>query len=170
MDFWGLLSGLDPAWLEQLRWAWSVTENLFSDTPSLPPEAGLTGLFIASFLAATILPGGSEILLAGFLTQQPGSAALAWGLCSIGNTLGGMTNWWLARSMPADQLTRHFKPHHLEKVQRHGALTLLGSWLPLIGDALCLAAGWLRLPLLACTFWMLIGKAARYAALVWLVS
>ncbi|MCE9570120.1 MAG: hypothetical protein K8R10_08990 [Rhodocyclales bacterium] len=56
--------------------------------------------------------------------------------------------------------------NRLDALRRHGAPLLLLAWAPIIGDALCAAAGWLRLPLLACTLWMAAGKAARYALVI----
>ncbi|PKO59061.1 MAG: DedA family protein, partial [Betaproteobacteria bacterium HGW-Betaproteobacteria-19] len=55
----------------------------------------------------------------------------------------------------------------LDLVRRHGSLILLLSWVPLIGDALCAAAGLLRLPWISCVWWMAIGKGARYLAIAW---
>jgi membrane protein YqaA with SNARE-associated domain len=46
--------------------------------------------------------------------------------------------------------------------RRHGAPALLLAWAPMVGDALCAAAGWLRLPWLPCAIWMALGKGARY--------
>jgi membrane protein YqaA with SNARE-associated domain len=50
----------------------------------------------------------------------------------------------------------------LAAVRKHGAPALLLAWAPIIGDALCAAAGWLRLPWLPCLLWMALGKGARY--------
>ena len=51
-----------------------------------------------------------------------------------------------------------------------GAPVLALSWVPLLGDALCVAAGWLRLPWWPCLLWLSLGKTARYAVLVWLAK
>lgn len=147
---------------------WLALQDLWADSPRLPAEAGVGLLALASFLAATVLPGGSEVLLAGFLTLHPEQAWPAWWWCSIGNTLGGLLTWWMARSLPPERLTARLDARWLARVERHGAKTLLAAWLPVVGDALCLVAGWLRLPLLACAGWMLLGKAARYALVTWL--
>lgn len=125
------------------------------------PEYGLWGLAIASFLSATVLPGGSEALLWAYLQHAPqaGGAALLW--CTLGNTLGGMSSWWCGRLLPA---RRQPLPYQ-QPLQRWGSPLLVFSWLPLVGDALCLAAGWLRLHWLPCSLCMAAGKFARY----WLV-
>jgi membrane protein YqaA with SNARE-associated domain len=51
-------------------------------------------------------------------------------------------------------------------MRRYGAPMLLLAWTPIIGDALCAAAGWLRLAWLPCALWMALGKGARYAVVV----
>jgi membrane protein YqaA with SNARE-associated domain len=123
-------------------------------------ESGLLGLLLASFLSATVLPGGSEVLLWGFLQLHPGELWPALGLMTLGNTAGGMTSWWCGRYLPRWRKLDTL-PHH-EHLLRWGSLTLLFSWLPLVGDALCLAAGWLKLPWLPCCLAMALGKFLRY--------
>ena len=118
----------------------------------------LWALFGSSFLAATLLPGGSEAVLIGLLTVQPDSAVSAVAVATVGNTLGGLLSYLLGRLIPQ---TRPLKG--LAAVRRYGAPVLLLSWVPLIGDALCVAAGWLRLNPLAAIIYMAIGKFARYA-------
>ena len=127
-------------------------------------ETGLGGLLIASFLAATLLPGGSEVLLWGFLSLHPEQAANALALVTIGNTAGGMTSWACGRFLPRWQRLATLPQH--ERLARWGSPLLLLAWLPLVGDALCLAAGWLRLSWLTCCLFMALGKFARY----WLVA
>ena len=88
----------------------------------------------------------------------------ALGLATLGNTAGGMTTWWCGRYLPRWQKLENLP--HREKLERWGSPTLLLSWLPLVGDALCLAAGWLRIHWLPCCMFMAAGKFVRY----WLVS
>jgi membrane protein YqaA with SNARE-associated domain len=130
------------------------------------PDAGLVGLFVSSFLAATLLPGGSEAVLFALLRLHPEQAALALTLATIGNTLGGMTTYWMARLVP-QQAQSSLSARHLAAAERWGPLSLILAWAPLVGDVLCAAAGWLRLPWLACVFWMTIGKGLRYGLVVW---
>ena len=125
-------------------------------------EAGLAGLFLASFLAATLLPGGSEAVLAALLLVHPGQAAAALLLATLGNTLGGMTTWAMGRMLPRKPLSGETAERHVATLRRYGAPTLLLAWTPIVGDALCAAAGWLRLPWLPCAVWMALGKGARY--------
>ncbi len=123
------------------------------------PDTSLWGLFISSFLAATLLPGGSEAVLFAVLRTYPEQAPFALALATLGNTLGGMSTYLLARLVPQTTL-----PQRLELLRRWGSPALLLAWAPLIGDALCAAAGWLRLNWLASLAWMALGKFARYLA------
>lgn len=123
--------------------------------------AGLWGLFASSFLSATLLPGSSEVVLAGLLYLHPDQAMPALVIASVGNTLGGMSTYWLARLIPKPDT-----PQRVAALTRWGAPALLLSWAPVVGDALCLAAGWLRMPWAACLLFMAIGKTARYALIV----
>lgn len=125
------------------------------------PEWGLAGLFLASFLAATLLPGGSEVVLFAVVRAQPETALPALAIATVGNTLGGMSSYFMGRLIKQQTL-----PARTAWVARYGSLALLLSWVPLIGDALCVAAGWLRANWLACALWMSIGKGARYAAVL----
>jgi membrane protein YqaA with SNARE-associated domain len=131
----------------------------------MQPGAGLAGLFVSSFLAATLLPGGSEAVFFAVVRLHPEQAMAALALDTVGNTLGGMTSYWMARALP-QKLAE--KP--LAMARRWGAPTLALAWAPVIGDALCVAAGWLRLPWLASVSWMAVGKAARYAAVLGLAT
>ena len=124
-------------------------------------EAGLAGLFLASFLSATLLPGGSEAVLFAVIRLHPEQTLPALLLATLGNTLGGMVTYYMGRLLP-----QHLAPEKSALAGRHGAPILLLAWAPIIGDALCAAAGWLRLPPLACAAWMAAGKAARYVVVV----
>lgn len=133
--------------------------------------ASLTSLFLSSFLAATLLPGGSEAVLFAVLKAYPETFWLTLTLASVGNTLGGMVSFGMGWLLPqfrhdgAAETVSHWRTQqlkHIEKVRRHGTPILLLAWVPLIGDALCLAAGWLRLNPWHAALFMLMGKFARY--------
>lgn len=116
---------------------------------------------MVSFLSATLLPGGSEAMLLAFALAHPDNRQAALLLATLGNTLGGMTTYAMGRMLPARaDLAR------LDPVRRHGAPALAFAWMPLVGDALCAAAGWLRLRWLPCLLWMALGKGARYLVLL----
>jgi len=128
-------------------------------------DVSLAGLLAASFLSATVLPGGSEAVLLAVLLAHPEQRDTALLLATVGNTAGGMVSYAMGRFIPRKEL-----PGRLALVQRHGAPALLLSWVPLIGDALCIAAGWLRLPPLRSAFMMALGKGARYALIAGIVT
>ena len=125
-------------------------------------NTGLGGLFLASFLAATLLPGGSEAVFVAVLAAWPERQVEAILLATLGNTLGGMTSYAMARLLPEDSLHKLGK-RPLALARHWGAPVLVLAWLPLIGDLLCVAAGWLRLAWLPCLLWMALGKGLRYA-------
>ena len=122
----------------------------------LSPEGGLAGVFAASFLAATLVPFSSEAVLFGYLKLHPEYAAWAVALATLGNTAGGMSSYLLGRFFPRQELPQ------LELVRKYGAPATLFAWLPLVGDALCVAAGWLRVNWLAALGCMAAGRLARY--------
>lgn len=125
-------------------------------------ELSLGGLFISSLLAATLLPGGSEAVLFGVLKLNPDLLWPALALATLGNTLGGMSSYLLGRILPERKPSKW-----LEFVHRYGSPTLLLAWAPLIGDALCVAAGWLRLNAVYVGLFMAAGKLARYLVIAW---
>src|SRR3954447_3778573 len=102
----------------------------------------LLGLFAVSFAAATLLPMPSEAALYGYLILHPDDATLAVSVATIGNTLGGMTTYLMGRLLPRG---KKFNEKALSLIQRFGAPATFFAWLPVIGDALCAAAGWLRI-------------------------
>jgi len=134
----------------------------------------LAALFLSSFLAATLLPGGSEFVLAGVLATGAAGLWPSLLVATVGNTLGGTTSWLLGRLIPnrVPQGVVHDVPQYLPRseprgraldwVRRWGAPVLVLSWVPVIGDALCIAGGWLRLNLWWSILFMALGKFARY--------
>jgi len=131
----------------------------------LDAQTSLSALFASSFLAATLLPGGSEAVLFGVLKLHPEQLAAALAVATLGNTLGGMSSYLIGRLIPQ---TRPLKG--LETVQRWGTPALLLSWVPLLGDPLCVAAGWLRLNPWWSVLFVAIGKFARYWAIAVLAA
>jgi membrane protein YqaA with SNARE-associated domain len=119
---------------------------------------GLGTLFVSSFLAATLLPGGSEVVLAGVLATGAASLWPALAVATVGNTLGGSSSYLLGRLVP----DRKLGVRALDWVRRWGSPILLLSWVPIIGDALCVAAGWLRLSAWWSVLFMALGKFGRY--------
>lgn len=126
----------------------------------LSSDTSLWGLFVAAFVSATILPGNSEIVVVAVLAKFPDLLWQSVLIATLGNTLGGMTSYVIGRIAPNNAEGRA-----LAWLRRYGEWLLLLSWVPLIGDALCLAAGWLRINPLLSLLMMAIGKFARYLAL-----
>jgi len=124
-------------------------------------EPTLWGLFIGSFLAATLLPGGSEIILFALLKSDPQILWPALGMATVGNTLGGLSSYGIGRLLP-----QRGEMKGLPWIRRYGSFALLFAWAPIIGDALCVAAGWARVNWLPATFFMMLGKFFRY----WVVA
>lgn len=122
-------------------------------------------LFITGFLSATLLPGGSEAGLIATLRLEQYSVFTLVVVATMGNTLGGITNYGIGRWLP--NRTQDEKHGHkaIQWLTKHGYWSLLFSWLPVIGDPLCLAAGWLRMKFWPCLWLVLIGKAFRYSLL-----
>lgn len=133
---------------------------------------GLWGLFGAAFLAATILPLSSELVLGYLLLHHysvPGVLAVA----TAGNVLGALTNYALGRAGIGPVLKKIFRvsPEEIEKARArfktHGTISLLLAWVPVIGDPLTVVAGMLKIDLWVFLALVSIGKFARYAVLSW---
>jgi len=78
-------------------------------------------------------------------------------VATLGNTLGGLSSYLIGRLIPQKKQLKG-----LSVMQRWGSPALLLSWVPLIGDPLCVAAGWLRLNVWWSTLFIAVGKFARY--------
>ena len=120
----------------------------------------LGGLFVSAFVSATVLPGNSEAALLAALHFKPELGLLAVAVASLGNILGGLLTVWLGRRLPPAPP----KPW-LQCLQQLGSVSLLLSWMPIVGDALCGVAGWLRWPWLAVIVYLAMGKILRYLAI-----
>jgi membrane protein YqaA with SNARE-associated domain len=136
------------------------------------------GLFIAAFLAATILPAQSEAGLAALILASPASVALLVATASLGNILGSLANWYLGRCINRLTGQRWFTANAqisraISFYSRYGRWSLLLSWVPVIGDPLTMVAGIMREPLLQFLLFVGIAKTGRYIvvallALQWL--
>lgn len=128
------------------------------------PNIGLAAVFLVSFLAATLLPLGSEPTVFAVVKANE---ALFWpvmAMATLGNTLGAVVNYGMGygarQAFARERATRWFS-----WLERFGAKTLLLAWMPGIGDALCTVAGWLKLPFWQCVLYMAIGKFLRYVVI-----
>lgn len=136
---------------------------------------GYAALFLLSFLAATLLPLGSEWLLVTMLMQKYDPAATV-AVASIGNYLGASTTYcigifggtFLIRKLLRIDIAQQERAERV--YARYGSWSLLLSWLPLIGDPLCLVAGVLKVDFARFSFLVFSGKLARYALVAWLTQ
>jgi membrane protein YqaA with SNARE-associated domain len=140
---------------------------------SLFAAPGYPALFILSFLAATVLPLGSEWFLIGMILKQYDPAATV-AVASVGNLLGACTTWALGLYGGPFLIRRVLRINAAAQAtaeriyRRYGVWSLLFSWLPFIGDPLCLAAGVFRVDLGRFVALVFAGKLARYTAVAWL--
>ena len=134
------------------------------------PEHGLSTIFVVAFVSATLLPMGSEPAVFGFVKLNPDQFWLAVAVATVGNTLGGVVDYWLGLGAH-EAVARGKQTIHLKWLQRLGPKALFFAWLPVVGDPLCAVAGWLKLPFWPSVGWMAVGKFLRYtlmtAALMW---
>ena len=127
----------------------------------------LSALFVSAFTSATLLPGTSDAALVAVLWRNSALAWQALAVATLGNSLGGMLSYGLGRLLP-EKIRHRFSEKTVRHCARWGAPVLLLSWLPLLGDALPFAAGWLRLNWRQSFCFLTLGKFLRYLALMWI--
>lgn len=136
-------------------------------------EYGYVGLFLACFLAATILPFGSELVFAGLLASSKFDPWTCLIIASVGNWLGGMTNYYLGKLGKIEWIERYLKvkKSKIEQIQNwlegKGAIMGFFSFLPVIGDVIAIALGYMRANIYIVSISMLVGKVARYIAIMY---
>ena len=128
---------------------------------------GLFGLFGGTFLAATLIPFPSEGILVGFfLAGFPIIPVLI--IATIGNFLGGLTNYFIGKAASSESLQKKFKlnKNKLEKWEKHfskwGVYLGLLSWIPFVGDPMIVALGYFKVKIIPLSIMMFIGKFLRY--------
>ena len=135
-------------------------------------EWGYVGIFLSAFLAGSILPFSSEIVLVALV--QAGLSPLwcvVW--ATVGNTLGGVTCYLIGRLGKTEWIERYLRINrrHIERAERflhgRGALTAVFVALPYIGDAIAVVLGLMRSNVWLTTFAMAVGKAVRYVAVLY---
>lgn len=133
--------------------------------------ATLLALLLTSFLAATLLPGGSEVLLLALLVERRVEPGLLIVAATIGNTAGSMVNWACGRFLYAYRDARWFpvNPSATDRYarifRRHGSWCLLFAWAPIVGDVFTVIAGTARVPIARFVILVGLGKLARYLVL-----
>ena len=133
--------------------------------------ASYLALFLAAFLAATIVPAQSEAVLVGLILAGDRSLILLLLVATTGNVLGSVVNWLLGRFIerfrdrPWFPVSRPRLAQAEAWYRRFGIWSLLLSWVPIIGDPLTVVAGVLRTPFLTFLILVTIAKAGRYLVL-----
>lgn len=135
-------------------------------------EWGYLGLFLASFLSATVLPFSSEAVLAAMLVGGA-DPIVAVGTATLGNWLGGMSSYglgylgkwhWLEKYFGVKETKlKEWKP----KIDRYGSFFAILSFLPFVGDVISIALGYFRAQFWLTAFWMFLGKLGRYVSIYW---
>jgi membrane protein YqaA with SNARE-associated domain len=136
-------------------------------------QPGYAALFLLSFLASTLLPLGSEWLLVLMLANGYEPVPVV-ATATVGNYLGALTTWlvgiyggeWLIGKV--FRVSAKQQERAREQYRRYGAFSLFFSWLPVIGDPLCLVGGMMRINFWLFTLLVASGKLVRYAVTAWL--
>lgn len=131
-------------------------------------------LFFSAFISSTLFPGGSEAVLAYLVSDATHPLFLLITVATIGNTLGAMTSWGIGRLVSirysTEKLSKESQQKAVTRLQHYGSPILLLSWLPVVGDPLCVAAGWLRIHWLKSLLFITTGKLLRYIVVIYLVG
>ena len=130
-------------------------------------EYGYLGLFVAGFIAATVLPLSSELVFVGLLAAgyNPVLCIVA---ATLGNWAGGLTGYYLGKAGNYEQIKKYTGielqavAKHKTFISKYGAYTALFAWVPVVGDPLTVVLGFVKAPILPVSIYMLIGKLFRY--------
>jgi membrane protein YqaA with SNARE-associated domain len=132
-------------------------------------EWGYFGLFLASFIAATVLPLSSEIVFSVLIVNNY-DLATCLVIATLGNWIGGMSSYalgWLAKWSFIEKYLR-IKKERIQsfkiKIENWGSFIAFFCWLPIIGDPLAVGLGVFKANIIKVSIWMLIGKMIRYLA------
>ncbi|MFN4155769.1 MAG: YqaA family protein [Paracoccaceae bacterium] len=134
----------------------------------------LAGLFLAALVAATLIPAQSEAVLVALIVQGVHPVWLLLVVATAGNVLGSVVNWVMGRFLIrySDRRWFPFSQRQMDKATRWyarwGYWSLLGAWLPVIGDPLTLVAGVLCEPLWRFVLIVTPAKGGRYLVLAWI--
>lgn len=134
-------------------------------------EWGYIGLFIAAMLAGSIVPFSSEIVMVALVKMglDPVGCIIAG---SLGNTVGGMTCYWMGHLGKIEWVEKYFKvkKEKIEKMetflQGKGAMMAFFTFLPAIGEVIAIALGFMRSNIWITTLSMYTGKLIRYILLL----
>ena len=130
-------------------------------------------LFFSAFISSTLFPGGSEAVLVYLSSEANHPIFLLIIIATLGNVLGAMTSWGIGRLISirysVEGLSKASQKKAVERLKKYGSSVLLLSWLPIIGDPLCVAAGWLRIHWLPSLLFISAGKFLRYIVVIYFI-
>lgn len=133
-------------------------------------ELGYVGLFIVCFLAASILPIGSEVFMT-YMFMNDYNYTMVIIVATVGNTLGAFSSYYLGTLGKWKWLEKYFKVPKNKvldmggKIKHYGSWLALLSWVPFIGDIIAVALGFFRVNFVKTAIFLFIGKAVRY--IIW---
>ena len=135
-------------------------------------EWGIPGMFVSAFLAGSVIPFSSELVLVALvkLGVDPTACLIS---ATLGNTLGGMTCYWMGHLGRIDWLEKYFKikKEKIDKMQvrlqGRGAMCAFFAFLPIAGSVLSVALGFMRSNIWITAISMMVGKCFRYAMILW---
>ncbi|MDR0231128.1 MAG: DedA family protein [Dysgonamonadaceae bacterium] len=136
---------------------------------------GYLGLFLGSFLAATILPFSSEILVTGMLLAKA-SPIYVLIVATLGNWLGSLSTYGIGWLGKWEWIEKWFKTSRekiekqQKKITKYGSFLAFFVWLPIIGDVFALALGFYKVNFIKCSTFMLIGKFLRFLIYIMLFN
>lgn len=137
-------------------------------------ELGYLGLFISSFLSATLIPLSPEILL-GVLIFNGFKLWLTILVASLGNFLGGITTYFVGYLGDWKKIEKYFKIKKekvysfKKKIDKFGSFIAFLSWMPILGDILTLSLGFFKVNMKGVFIWMFIGRSLRFIVIAYLI-
>ncbi|MFH2059137.1 MAG: YqaA family protein [Pseudomonadota bacterium] len=135
-------------------------------------DTGYLGLFLAAFLAATVLPLSSEVVL-GILLAHEYHPVFAVGVATVGNVLGAVLNYYLGvlgSTIVFKKILRVSEQSLVKaenRFRQYGVFSLLFAWVPVIGDPLTIVAGMVKVRFSIFLVLVCIGKCLRYIFIAW---
>ncbi len=131
-------------------------------TQFLSSQSGLIALFLSGFFVAMLIPGGAEIFLFSAIKLQPHLFWQAIAVATFGNVLAGVTTYWIGRFLPEGKSLPEKAKRWLNRIQSYGQPIMLIAWVPWLGEAICIAAGWLRLNFPISALFLSVGIFTRF--------
>ena len=137
-------------------------------------ELGYLGLFLSSFLSATLIPLSPEIVLS-FLIVKGFNLPLSIFVATMGNWFGSIFTYFIGRIGDWKKIEKYFKIKQEKvlsfknKIDKYGSFIAFFSWMPFLGDILALSLGFFKVNFTKVSIWMLIGKTLRFIVVTILI-